>query len=35
MNNSFFLGVYPGLDQDVFSYTLSIIDGFINSLGDT
>ena len=35
MNNSFFLGVYPGLDQDIFSYTLGIIDKYINSLGNT
>lgn len=29
MNNTFFLGTYPGLTQDKIAYTLHVIEGFI------
>ncbi len=32
MNNTFFLGTYPGLTKDMFDYTKSVIDEFFTSL---
>ena len=31
MNNTFFLGTYPGLTSDKINYTLSVIDSFLKS----
>lgn len=32
MNNTFFLGTYPGLKPEMFEYAAAVIDNFINSL---
>jgi CDP-6-deoxy-D-xylo-4-hexulose-3-dehydrase len=31
MNNMFWIGVYPGLNQDMIEYVLETIDNFINA----
>jgi CDP-6-deoxy-D-xylo-4-hexulose-3-dehydrase len=31
MNNTFFLGTYPGLTKDMFEYAEKVIDSFIKS----
>lgn len=32
MNNTFFLGTYPGLNMDMFDYSESVLEGFIEDL---
>jgi CDP-6-deoxy-D-xylo-4-hexulose-3-dehydrase len=32
MNNTFFLGTYPGMDESRFSYVESVVDRFISQL---
>lgn len=32
MNNTFFLGTYPGLTQEMFDYAEGVLDAFISSI---
>jgi CDP-6-deoxy-D-xylo-4-hexulose-3-dehydrase len=32
MNNTFFLGTYPGLTKEMFDYTEKTLDNFIESI---
>ena len=31
MNNTFFLGTYPGLTKEMFDYSESVLESFVNN----